>query len=216
MTALYEAVPTNKGHLYGNEEGTSQASTDQKGYEDRALTDSQQAMLTMVKIAPYLTKNEKARFSKAVVEKTFEKNQIPFPSLDGFNVKSYKPVSFVPAEGSAHSAMYDVKKKKWLEFDAEALQVSEMLDILTYATQRGLLNSRTWVKDVFHTKANWKFFLSELSEYEMYFRIRDPWWFALAILAEHESFEEGFSTAEEMAEKLLEHSVDTGQFKLLA
>jgi hypothetical protein len=180
-----------------------------------AMTDAQQAMLTILKGVPYLSSGERAHIAKDVVAGNVPKKGLPFPSLDHFNIKSHKLPVFVPEEGSAYPEMFDQKKTAWLAFDVEALQVCEMLDTLTYATRQGLLNSRTWVSTVFRTQDNWQSFLSQLAEYEVCYRIRDPWWYTLAKLAEHEDFEEGFSTAEEIADKLLEHSHEAGQFQLL-
>ena len=98
--------------------------------------------------------------------------------------------------------LYDAKKNQWLPHDSGDLDVCEILDSLSFAVTTGKLNSRTWVRAVFHNEAAWDGFLEELAVYEEVHRIRDPWWWALAKLAEHEDVEEGFSTAEDMAGRL--------------
>ena len=186
-----------------------------KSAKVKAITETQHFMLSLVDGANYLSPDEKSRIAKDVMASKYSKTGLTFPVLDQFNIKSHKLPLFVPAEGSAYPEIFDEKKNEWLPFDAEAMQVCDVLDSLTYATRKGLLNSRTWVTEIFRTKENWQFFLTALAGYELHHRIRDPWWYTLAKLAEHEDLEEGFSTAEGMAARLLEHSKHSGQFNLL-
>lgn len=75
----------------------------------------------------------------------------------------------------------------------------------------GRLNSRTWVRTVFKDEEAFDWFLEEPSTYYEKFRIRDPWWWALVNLAEDETEESGFSTAEEMAQRASDFAREIGQ-----
>ena len=61
------------------------------------------------------------------------------------------------------------------------------------------------MKAVFKAPGGFEWFLDELAGYDQCYRINDRWWQALARLAEHENFEEGFTHTEDMAAALREH-----------
>lgn len=158
-----------------------------------------------MKEATYLTATSKKYALDALKKGHAVQNVL----LEEFDIKARKPPKFENCQPVDN--LYNPTKDQWLAHEPGDLDMYEILDTLTYAVTKGMLNSRTCVKTVFHTEESWDWFLEALAVYEQIHRIRDPWWFALAALAEHDDFEEGFSTAEDMAEAIAEHAADTGQ-----
>lgn len=166
------------------------------------------AMIETIQAVPFLTSEEKEMWAEALATRKLSE-LAPLPTLEKYSIEKYKVPQFVPSD--ADPALYDAKKNVWHSHEEGELAMHQILDTLAYATTRGKLNSRTWVHTVFHNEAAWDWFIEELAAYEQYFRIRDPWWLALAHLAEHEQEESGFSTAEEMADAIANHAAETGQ-----
>jgi hypothetical protein len=175
-----------------------------------ALSKQAQDVLKLVEIAAYLTDDERRIKSEAIHNGADPEQVCPY--LASYDIKPTKAPQFVPPEGNNDERLYDQKKDAWKKFKVDEFFLYEILDALTFVMAQGKLNSRTWVYEVFRTEKNWSGFLEELGVYEQIHRIRDPWWWTLAKLAEHEDFEEGFSTAEDMAEALEQYAIETGQF----
>lgn len=91
--------------------------------------------------------------------------------------------------------------------------LDQILDGITLAAEAGQLDDETWVKQVFHDKRHFDWFLGELSGYNVCFRINDRWYHALERLVGGPSDEEGFVTSEEIADALLQHARETKQYR---
>lgn len=169
--------------------------------------EEQKELTAVVKKATWLSSDEK----KSALESLKKRHPVRNVRLDEYNIPESVAPQFVPPGGDGDARLYDAEKDEWKAFKFDEFSLYEILDTLTFALARGKLNSRTWVSQVFKSSSNWEAFLEELGAYETCYRIRDPWWWTLAKLGEHEDVEEGFSTAEEMAEALSEHAEETGQ-----
>lgn len=167
--------------------------------------EEQKELTKVVKEATYLSADEK----KSALAALKKRHPVRNVRLEDYNIAPRKTPQFTPEDPC--DRLYNVKKNEWLEHEGGDLDMYEILDTLSFAVTKGKLNSRTWVKTVFKNAGAWEWFLEELAVYEQIHRIRDPWWWALASLAEHEDFEEGFSTAEDMSEALAEHAEETNQ-----
>lgn len=131
------------------------------------------------------------------------------PQLAQYDILPHTVPTFTSCEVTEE--LYDVRTITWRASGAGSLYLHQMLDTLAFGVMHGRLNSRTWVRTVFKDEEAFDWFLEELSTYEEQFRIRDPWWWALANLAEHETEESGFSTAEEMAQRVSDFARETSQ-----
>ena len=176
------------------------------GLEVPSITPAQQQEFTkLVKQATHLSADSKKR-TLEIIKMGHEPQGL---RLEDFDIKAM-PIFQVTPDAPCES-LYSVDTNGWQEHEGGDLDLYQILDTLFYAVQNGKLNSRTWVKTVFHNEGSWDWFLEELANYEQIHRIRDPWWFTLAALAEHENVEEGFSSSEDIAEAIAEHARETNQ-----
>lgn len=84
-----------------------------------------------------------------------------------------------------------------------------VLDSITAAVESGVIDSETWVAQMFDSVEIFETFLAQLEEFE-YYRINDRWYQALFSLAQV-SDEEGFVTCQEIADTLRTVAEETGQ-----
>jgi hypothetical protein len=96
----------------------------------------------------------------------------------------------------------------------KGFEVHQALDAITVAVEAGIIDNEKFVSQLFDKKADFTKFITYLSEYEdeSCRRIIDRWWTALSRLADRND-EEGFISSAEIAEKLLEAAIDTGQIR---
>jgi hypothetical protein len=180
------------------------------------ITEADRKLFEKVKALSFLTPSEKRSWEERLTDphrhEYLSKAPTKAPSIEQYALEPKEmPVYATP---QVHESVYDAKRKQWNVADGE-YNMYEMLDTLAFMCAKGTLNSRTWVVEVFKTREAWAGFLGELAGYEQCYRIHDPWYFALARLAESANNEERFSTAEDIAETLEEHAEETGQFAQL-
>lgn len=180
------------------------------------ITEADVKLLEKVKALPFLTDSEKDSWTKMLSDpkrhEYLSKPPTEAPTIDSYVLPPKKtPIYTTP---DIHAGLYNAKRNEWTVTAGE-YDMYEMLDTLAFLCEEGKLNSRTWVVEVFKTREAWEGFLEELADYEVCFRIHDPWYFALSRLAEYDQSEEGFSIAEEIAQSLEEHARETGQFAQL-
>lgn len=89
-------------------------------------------------------------------------------------------------------------------------ELHEMLDSITAAVEAGIIDDKKWVSQIFSSRKNFQSFLSEVAEYDSYYRIQDRWYVALRALVQVYD-EEGFVTSAEIAEYLATNAAETGQ-----
>lgn len=120
-------------------------------------------------------------------------------------IASYAPNPIVPHSNE----FFDLKTKEISPADdADDVQIASMLDAITLATEAGVVDLGTWVKQFFANETVFRAFLEELDQYD--FRINDRWHKALmAITSRTEEF--SFITNAEVAAGLFEAAIETGQ-----
>jgi hypothetical protein len=96
----------------------------------------------------------------------------------------------------------------------KGFEVHQALDAITLAVEAGIIDNKKFVSQLFNKKSDFTKFITYLSEYEDIScrRIIDRWWTALSRLADWDN-EEGFVSSAEIAERLLEVAIDSGQIK---
>jgi len=92
--------------------------------------------------------------------------------------------------------------------DAEDIQIASILDAITLATEAGIVERTTWVKQFFANNAVFRVFLQELDEYD--FRINDRWHAALMKISDRKE-EFNFVSNAEIAAGLFDAATKTGQ-----
>lgn len=101
--------------------------------------------------------------------------------------------------------MYDAggfnKRTKKIKPFAEFSAVYEILDVMTAAAEAGVLDSESWVSQLFAGEDVFLHFLSELEVADDYMRIYDRWYQALLNITGNMN-EEGFVTSAEIADEL--------------
>ena len=180
------------------------------------LTEQDAKLLDEVNACAFLSHHEKERWERDLTDPEHRRYLGPAPKapkLEDYVLAPAKTPAFVTPK--VHEDVYDARTMQWHSLGETGPELAEVLDTLAVLCGTGKLNSRTWVVEAFKTRSAWEWFLEELSAYEQCFRIRDPWWFALVRLCEHEDVEERFSTAEDIAESLQEHADETGQLARL-
>lgn len=90
----------------------------------------------------------------------------------------------------------------------------EVLDNITLAAEAGLIDTETFVSQLFADIDSFKVFIASLAGYDSEFRITDRWWQSLASLAEHAEEEAEFISTEDIAQQLLNYAVETNQIEL--
>jgi hypothetical protein len=93
----------------------------------------------------------------------------------------------------------------------EEWEMHVIMDNITLAAEAGLLDTQKFVSQIFASKLDFEFFLSQLSDYNESLTIYDRWWQALAYVASHGSDMEGCVTSDEIADCLHEAAATTGQ-----
>ncbi len=100
--------------------------------------------------------------------------------------------------------------QKYNDLPFEFGELYEALDDITLAAEGGKLTDENWVCEIFAATKDFEAFLDDLSTYDELFRIHDRWWYALAALA-NTGDEEYFARCEDIAHRLRERAVETGQ-----
>lgn len=93
------------------------------------------------------------------------------------------------------------KRTKKIKPFAEVTALYEILDVMTAAAEAGVLDSETWVSQLFAGEDVFLHFLSELEVADDYMRIYDRWYQALLNITGNMN-EEGFVTSAEIADEL--------------
>jgi hypothetical protein len=172
----------------------------------KTLTAEQKkAVQSVVKKAPFLREGEKESYLDALKRGIYVKA----PAVSDYAIEAYTPRGFSPCQPD--EGLYDIKKNKFLAFEPGEPTISDILDTVTYACEQGKLNTRTWVTEVFRTRECFEWFLEEFAAYDDCYRIYDRWWYALALLCEHENTEEGFVSTDDIAQRILDWAEETGQ-----
>ena len=172
----------------------------------KALTAEQKkAVQSVVKKAPFLRPMERDDYLDALKRGIY----VTVPEVTHYAIKPYKPATFSPCQPD--EGLYDIRKNKFLAFEPGDPIIAGILDTITYACEHGKLNTRTWVKEVFKNKVCFDWFIEEFSAYDDCYRIYDRWWYALALLCEHENTEEGFVSTDDIARRIVDWAEETGQ-----
>lgn len=128
-------------------------------------------------------------------------------------IAAYKPIK-TPVEH--WEDLYNPETGEFAKFPLtvkDRPDLHQVLDSITLATEAGQLDDETWVKQVFHDKRRFDWFLQELASYNECFRIHDRWYHALHFLVGGPGDEEGFVSSAEMAEEILQHARETKQYR---
>lgn len=129
----------------------------------------------------------------------------PVPLLPGQrieeNIRAYK----------YRPAMIGIEQHKALPFK-KTPDVNDGLDAIAEACERGMLHREEWVLQCFKTVAVFSEFMEELAQYDECYRIHDRWYQALMQLGDTCN-EEGFVTSSEIAERLVDCAIETGQIE---
>lgn len=76
-----------------------------------------------------------------------------------------------------------------------------ILETLAAALEAGIVDEEMWPTQLFANRDSYQSFVEILREYEMGFKLVDPWWSALRVLAGGQDEDEGFSTAADLADR---------------
>lgn len=106
---------------------------------------------------------------------------------------------------------FDVKTRTFTKFSTwDRVEVHDLLDVLATAAEAGALDRDKWVSQVFATTDIFELFLEEYAEYDQCSRTYDRHYWALLALSGM-TYEEGFVSSSEIADKLREVAEETGQ-----
>ncbi|QDZ26559.1 hypothetical protein [Noviherbaspirillum sp. UKPF54] len=106
---------------------------------------------------------------------------------------------------------FNKRTKKFTPFTEIPMGMYEVLDAITAAVEAGIVDTDTWVSQLFAGVDVFEDFLAGLACYDECYRVMDRWWQALARLAGTEHIEEGFTHTSEMADLLRETADETNQ-----
>lgn len=81
---------------------------------------------------------------------------------------------------------------------------SSLFETIAAALEAGIVDEQMWPTQLFANAASFRDFIVSLRDFEECFKLRDPWWSALRVLAGGWHEEEGYSTAADLAERLVE------------
>jgi hypothetical protein len=80
-----------------------------------------------------------------------------------------------------------------------------IFETIAAAMEAGIVDAEMWPTQLFSNQESYAEFIQLLSEYEVCFKLRDPWWSALRVLASNgDEDEEGYCTAAELAARFEE------------
>lgn len=130
-------------------------------------------------------------------------------------IKQYKFKPRALGESMHEMGGFDAKTSTFTPLKVrKGFEVHQGLDAITLAVEAGIIDNEKFVSQLFEKKSDYTKFVTYLSEYEDVScrRIIDRWWAALSRLAAWDD-EAGFVSSAEIAEKLLEVAIDTGQIK---
>ena len=105
---------------------------------------------------------------------------------------------------------FNKRTKTFTPFESMPLMY-EALDAITAAVEAGIIDTDKWVSQVFATTDVFEEFLDELSCYDECYRVMERWYWALALIAQHENVEEGFTHTCDIADALREAAEETNQ-----
>ncbi len=82
---------------------------------------------------------------------------------------------------------------------------SAIFETIAAAMEAGIVDAEQWPAQLFSNQESYAEFIQLLSEYEECFKLRDPWWSALRVLASNGyGDEEGYCTAADLAARFEE------------
>lgn len=122
-------------------------------------------------------------------------------------IEAYEYQHFI-LKGKGETGGFDPATKELRPF-TEFEEVEKTLDALTLACEAGLLDTETWVSQLFATTDVFNEFLEELESFD-YGHINSQWYWALQRITGHYD-QEGFITCNEIAGVLGEKAANTGQ-----
>lgn len=79
-----------------------------------------------------------------------------------------------------------------------------IFETLAAAMEAGIVDSEMWPTQLFADVESYRDFVHALRDYEVCYKLVDPWWSALRALVGGGDEEEGFSTAADLAERFVE------------
>lgn len=140
----------------------------------------------------------------ATIEYTYEP---PKPALADAQ-RTYEDVKIAggynPASNSFTPLTLDDKHISFGGDDRPMVYGSSIFETIAAALEAGIVDDEMWPTQLFANTESFNDFVISLRDFEECFKLRDPWWSALCVLAGGGFDEEGFCTAEDLAERLIE------------
>ena len=135
------------------------------------------------------------------------KYEPPKPALADAQ-RSYEDVKIAggynPATNTFTPLKLDDKDISFGGNDRPMVYGSSLFETIAAATEAGIVDDEMWPTQLFANAESFRDFVISLRDFEECFKLRDPWWSALCAIAGMRIDEEGFCTAADLAERLVE------------
>lgn len=88
--------------------------------------------------------------------------------------------------------------------DRPIVYCSSIFETIAAALEAGIVDEEMWPTQLFANAKSFRDFITSMRDFEECFKLLDPWWSAMRVLACGRDEEEGYCSAADLAERLVE------------